>query len=223
MNKMPAQLLLQFDPAEAKNISPDAHDQDRRWYGLYANYNAPAYNTEHVKAADLPKTYADFAQHKEWAGKVAIDGTDSEWLWAMFQYFGEDKATALIKDIVAAIQPVTTDGHLAQARSVGSGEYWVSLNNYVNLTMNVKLAGGPIDYLALDPVALLFGAGRHQRQGAASEHGAAGGELLAQPGGADLPRQIRPHPDARRRRIQSARHRRRHQQEESHHRAADGR
>jgi ABC-type Fe3+ transport system substrate-binding protein len=34
----------------------------------------------------------------------------------------------------------------------------VSLNNFVNLTMNVKLAGGPIDYFPLDPVALTFGA-----------------------------------------------------------------
>jgi iron(III) transport system substrate-binding protein len=158
IDKIPPQLLLQFDPPEAKNISPDARDPGRRWYGLYANYNSPAYNTQHVKASELPKTYEDFAQHKEWAGHVAIDSTDSEWLWAMYQYYGEDKATKVIKDIVAAIQPVVTDGHLAQARSVGSGEYWVSLNNFVNLTMNVKLAGGPIDYFALDPVALTFGA-----------------------------------------------------------------
>jgi iron(III) transport system substrate-binding protein len=158
IDKMPPQLMLQFDPPEAKNIAPEARDPGRRWYGLYANYNSPAYNTDHVKAAELPKTYDDFVQHKEWVGHVAIDGTDSEWLWAMFQYYGEDKATKLIKDIVAAIQPVVTDGHLAQARSVGAGEYWMSLNNFVNLTMNVKLAGGPIDYFALDPVALTFGA-----------------------------------------------------------------
>jgi iron(III) transport system substrate-binding protein len=158
IDKIPPQLLLPFDPPEAANISPQARDPGRRWYGLYANYNSPAYNTQHVQASELPKTYEDFAQHKDWAGHVAIDGTDSEWLYAIYQYYGEDKATALIKDIVAAIQPVITEGHLAQARSVGSGEYWLSLNNFVNLTMNVKLAGGPIDYFALDPVALTFGA-----------------------------------------------------------------
>jgi ABC-type Fe3+ transport system substrate-binding protein len=31
------------------------------------------------------------------------------------------------------------------------------LNNYTNLTLNVKLAGAPTDYWALDPVALIFG------------------------------------------------------------------
>jgi len=158
IDKIPPQLLQQFDPPEAKNISPDARDPGRRWYGLYANYNSPAYNTAHVKASELPTSYQDFAKHKEWAGHVAIDGTDSEWLYAMYQYFGDDKATAIIKALVANLQPVITDGHLAQARSVGSGEYWLSLNNFVNLTMNVKLAGGPIDYFALDPVALTFGA-----------------------------------------------------------------
>ena len=49
------------------------------------------------------------------------------------------------------------DGHLALARSVGAGEYWLALNNYVSLTVNVKLAGAPIDFWALDPVALFFG------------------------------------------------------------------
>ena len=158
INKMPPQELLQFDPPEAKNISPEARDPQRRWYGVYANYNAPNYNTQHVKASDLPKTYEDFAKHKEWAGHVSIDGTDNEWLKAVFEYYGDEKATQVVKGIVAAVQPVVTDGHLAAARSVGSGEYWVGLNQYVNLTMNVKLAGGPIDYFALDPVALFFGA-----------------------------------------------------------------
>jgi iron(III) transport system substrate-binding protein len=158
INKMPPQELLQFDPPEAKNIAPEARDPDRRWYGLYANYNSPNYNTQHVKVADLPKTYEDFAKHPEWAGHVSIDAEDNEWLKAMFQYYGDDKATSVIKNIVATIKPVVTNGHLAAARSVGSGEYWLGLNQYVNLTINVKLAGGPIDYFALDPVALFFGA-----------------------------------------------------------------
>jgi iron(III) transport system substrate-binding protein len=157
INKMQPQLLLPFDPAEAKNLAPEARDPGRRWYGVYANYNAPAYNSRHVKAAELPKSYDEFIQHKEWAGKVAIDGTDNEWLKAMVEHYGEDKAVKLIKEMVATLKPVVTVGHLALARSVGSGEYWLSINNYVNLTMNVKLRGGPIEFWPLDPVALFFG------------------------------------------------------------------
>lgn len=157
INKMPAQMLAPYEPPEASNISPDARDPGKRWYGVYANYNSPAYNTEKVRASELPKSYEEFARHKEWAGKVAIDGTDNEWLKAIVQYYGEQRGIELVKTIVAALRPVVTDGHLAMARATGAGEYWVSLNNYVNLSMNVKLAGSPIDVWALDPVTLFFG------------------------------------------------------------------
>jgi iron(III) transport system substrate-binding protein len=157
VNKLPPQMLAQFDVPEVKNIAAQARDPDKRWYGVYANYNSPAYNTQKVKAADLPKTYEEFAQHKEWAGKIAIDATDNVWLKAMLDYYGEQKGTQVIKNIVAALQPVLTDGHLAMARSVGAGEYSLALNQFVNLSENVKIAGSPIEVFALDPVALFFG------------------------------------------------------------------
>jgi len=157
INKMPPQMLAQYEPPEATNISLQARDPGKRWWGVYANYNSPAYNTERVKASELPRSYQEFARRKEWAGKVAIDGTDNEWLKAMIEHFGEGEGTELVKRIVAILRPVVTDGHLAMARATGAGEYWVSLNNYVNLSMNVKLAGAPIDVWPLDPVTLFFG------------------------------------------------------------------
>src|SRR6266849_1210382 len=157
INKMPPQMLASYEPSEAKNISPDARDPNKRWWGVYANYNTPAYNTAKVKASELPRSYAEFIERKQWAGKVAIDGTDNEWLKAMLEFYGEQKGTELVRSIVAALHPVITDGHLAMARATGAGEYWISLNNYVNLSMNMKLAGNPIDVWPLDPVALFFG------------------------------------------------------------------
>ena len=157
VNKLPPQVLAQFDVPEVKNIAPEGRDPGKRWYAVYANYNSPAYNTAKVKASDLPKTYEDFARHKEWAGRVAIDGGDNVWLKAMLDFYGEQKGTQIVKDIVAAVQPVVTDGHLAMARAVGAGEYALALNQFVNLSENVKIAGSPIEVFALDPVALFFG------------------------------------------------------------------
>jgi iron(III) transport system substrate-binding protein len=145
-------MMAQYQPPQAEAILPAARDPNRRWHGVYANYNAPAYNTKMIKAEELPKSYEEFAQRKQWAGKTAIDGTDYDWLKGFFQHFGDAKATALIKSIVTVLNPVVTDGHLALARSVGAGEYWLSLNNYVNLS----LAGGPIEIFPLDPVVLFF-------------------------------------------------------------------
>ena len=62
VNRLPDAVLAQFDPPEAKNLIPQARDPNRRWYGVYANYNSPAYNTKFVKKEQLPKTYEDFVK-----------------------------------------------------------------------------------------------------------------------------------------------------------------
>ena len=134
-----------------------ARDPNRRWYGVYANYNTPAYNTNLVKKAELPRSYEEFLDRKQWAGKIALDDTDDEWLSAIITHYGEERGKKLLKDIVATLRPIMVDGHLALARSVGAGEYWLALNNYASLTVNVQLAGAPIEFWALDPVALFFG------------------------------------------------------------------
>lgn len=157
VNKVPPSFLQQIDPPEGKNLVPQAIAKDKRWFGVYANYNSPAYNTKLVKPADLPKTYEDFTKHKDWAGKVAIDSTDDAWMTGILEHFGEEKGLKLLKDIIAAVKPVPINGHLAVARAVGSGEYMVALNNYVNLTVNVKLSGAPTDFWTMDPVVLFFG------------------------------------------------------------------
>lgn len=157
VSRLPQDYLLPIDPPQAKEIKEQARDPNRRWYGVYANYNTPAYNTKMVKLEELPKSYEEFASKKEWAGKIAIDVTDAHWLNAMYIHYGEENARKIVSDIVAALKPVTVDGHLALARSVGAGEYMVALNNYASLTSNVKLGGGDTDYWVLEPVALFYG------------------------------------------------------------------
>jgi len=157
VNRLPNEALLQFDPPQAQALIPAARDPGRRWYGVYANYNTPAYNTDLVKTSGLPNSYEEFLEHKEWAGKIALDDTDDEWLSAIMRHYGEERGKKLLKDIVTVLKPVMVDGHLALARSVGAGEYWLALNNYASLTINVRLFGAPTDFWALDPVALFFG------------------------------------------------------------------
>ncbi len=151
------EILAQFDPPQAKDLMPQARDPDRRWYGYSGNYNTPAYNTTKVKPDELPKTYDEFLDRRHWAGKVALDATDVEWLAGMFAHYGEERGGKLARDLAATLKPVVIDGHLNLARQVAAGEYWVALNNYLPLTINTRLAGGPTDFWVLDPVALAFG------------------------------------------------------------------
>ena len=157
VSKMAEAYFAPFEPAEAKNIIPEARGPNKKWYGVYANYNTPGYNTKLVKASDLPKTWEDFANKKEWAGKISIDGTDREWMKALYETYGEAKGKKLVDDLINGLKVAPYNGHLALARAVGAGEYAVELNNYTNLILNVKLANGPTDFWVMDPVVLFFG------------------------------------------------------------------
>jgi iron(III) transport system substrate-binding protein len=157
VSRLPRDFMQPVDPPEAKNLIPQARDPDRRWYGVYANYDVPSYNTKLVNRSDLPKSYEDFLAHKDWAGRIAIEQTDVQWLAALFAYYGEERARKLVGDLVATLKPVLIDGHLALARAVAGGEYMATLNNYLNLTVNMQLTGASTDYFALDPIAVFFG------------------------------------------------------------------
>ncbi len=157
VNKLPKKWIAQIEPDQAKHIPAIAKDPDKRWYGVYANYNGPAYNTRLVKKSDLPKTYEDFLKHPEWKGRIAIDGRDNKWLKAIYAYYGEKKGEKLMRDIQQQLNVKIVRGHGALARNTSAGEYMISLNNYINLTVRTKLKGNPIDWWVIDPVAVSYG------------------------------------------------------------------
>lgn len=154
--RLPQELLSPFEPAEAAAFPDYAKDPAKRWYGLHATYNAPSFNSAVVKPDEMPRSYEAFAARREWAGRIAIDATDTQWLGGMIRHYGEAGARKLLGDIVASLKPVLTEGHLNLARQVGAGEFMVTLNNYVSLTTNVKQAGGATEFWLLDPVVLFF-------------------------------------------------------------------
>ncbi len=158
VGRLPKDFLTPYEPAQAKDYPKEAFGPERRWYGVYSNVCAPSYNTKHVDPANLPKSYEEFAARKDWVGKVAIDVHDEQWLVGQFRHHGEAKARKLLGDLADNLTPTLVDGHLALARQVGLGEYWVTVTNYVNLTNNVRMRGGPTDYWVIDPLVVIYGA-----------------------------------------------------------------
>jgi iron(III) transport system substrate-binding protein len=156
VHKLPSQMLAPLDLSEAQHLFPAARDPGRRWFGFAANYNVPAYNTKLVKPSELPQSYEELTKRTEWAGRMVINESDSEWVTTLLAHYGEAKGRSLIRDLATNLKPAIVAGHLAVARAVGAGEYLVALTNYVNLTLNVKLSGAPIDFWNLDPVGVFY-------------------------------------------------------------------
>jgi iron(III) transport system substrate-binding protein len=154
---LPPEFLADLDLPEAAHIERGAIGAGGKWYGVTANYNSASYNTNLVHGAKLPASFEDLLNHPEWAGRIAIEGTDTIWLKGFFEQYGEQHATELLNKIVQTLKPVVVDGHLALARSVAAGEYIGALNNYDVLTLNQRIDGGPTDILVLQPVVLSYG------------------------------------------------------------------
>ena len=157
VTRLPQTLRAQFDLPEAANTPAQMRDPDRRWYGVYANYNAPAYNANLVKIDNPPKDFEAFLTHKEWIGKVGIDALEFPWVKSVIDHYGAEKGDRLLKQFFTEFKPTPVDGHLALARAVAAGEYAVTVNNYVNLVNNLKMTGAPTDYWGQTPAAILLG------------------------------------------------------------------
>jgi hypothetical protein len=80
VDSLPKEWLSKFKPTEAAALVPDAKDPDDHWFGIYAVFNTPAYNTNLVKRDQLPKSYEDLAKRADWAGHVAVLDDDRGWL-----------------------------------------------------------------------------------------------------------------------------------------------
>ena len=118
-----------------------------------------AYNTNLVKKADLPKTYADLADPK-WKGKLGIEADDNNWLMGLADAFGEAKGVALFRDIVTKNGISVRKGHTLMANLVASGEVPIALTIYYHEVEPLKKSGAPIDELNIAPVfAFTSGAG----------------------------------------------------------------
>ena len=157
VTRMPLQLRAKFDLPLAGEIDPRFRDANKTWYGVYANYNAPSWNTAKLKIDKPPRNLEEFLTHKEWIGHVGVDAMEFPWLRATIEHYGEEKGSRLVKQLFDEFIPIPVDGHLALARAIGAGEYWVTPSNYVNLTNNVASSGAPTDYWGMDPVAVVLG------------------------------------------------------------------
>ena len=160
MEPMVRERLLQAvtTPAAA-GLIPQAIMPHHGWIATRLSVFVGAYNTDIVKPADVPKSYADLRDAK-WKGKLGIEADDANWFLSVVDHMGEEKGLRLFHDIVATNGISVRKGHTLLANFVGSGEVPLALTTYNYLVEQLKRAGAPVELLYLPPVvALPTGAG----------------------------------------------------------------
>ena len=153
------QLLQAVTTPAAAGLIPQAIMPHHGWIATRLSVFVGAYNTDIVKPADVPKSYADLRDPK-WKGKLGIEADDANWFLSVVDHMGEEKGLRLFHDIVATNGISVRKGHTLLANFVGSGEVPLALTTYSYLVEQLKRAGAPVELLYLPPVvALPTGAG----------------------------------------------------------------
>ena len=127
VNRLPDDVLLQFEPPEAKDLIPQARGPNRRWYGVYAQLQFARlqhqFRQEGGPAEDLrgiPRPQGMGRQDRDRHRRFRMaDG--------IFAHYGEQRGTKLAQDIVARSSrwsPTATSG--SRARSAPANTGWRS-------------------------------------------------------------------------------------------------
>jgi iron(III) transport system substrate-binding protein len=144
-----------YDSTERNQFGEGFKDAEGYWTTMYATPYVLTYNTKLVSAKDLPKDYMQLLEPK-WYDKLAIDPDDIEWYVNLRKIWGEDKTRKFFSGL--AKQKVTIRrGRALQTDLVAAGEVAILVNNYHHIAVRTKQRGGPVEWLALDPVITAAG------------------------------------------------------------------
>ena len=147
-------LLLKYVSPEVKNIRKPFFDPDGYWAAVYIMPNVIAYNTHMVKRNEVPETDEDLLNPK-WKGKIAMDPTKSEWFAWKLKRLGDEKGLAYMKKL-GAQEFKLYPGLSLITNLLAAGEFPLVLNTYLHNAEEIKRKGGPVDWIAQDPIFTKF-------------------------------------------------------------------
>jgi len=144
-------LLARYVSPESKTgYPPGAVDPEGRWAAIYVRQYVIGYNTRQVKPAEAPRTWSDLLS-PEWAGKLALDESDTEWFAAMLDYWGRDKAMGYMRAL-SRQKPQQRRGHSLLTRLLVAGDFPLALVHASEIDKE-KQEGAPVEWVrTLDPV-----------------------------------------------------------------------
>jgi len=144
------QVLAEFHSPYTADIPATALPKHGMWVPDRLNFFVVAYNTNKVKAADLPKTYEGFLDPK-WKGRIALEATDAEWMGGVAKVWGEPRAMDFFRKL-GAMKPDMRKGHVLLAQLISSGEVEVGLTAYQANAQSFKKRGAPVDWAPVEPM-----------------------------------------------------------------------
>jgi iron(III) transport system substrate-binding protein len=143
-------LFAKFASPVLAELPANAIPQHRLWVADRVNFFVVGFNTNKVRAAELPKSYRGFLEAK-WKGRLGIEATDVEWMATLFRLMGGEAATAFFRQLREQ-RPDMRKGHVLLAELIASGEIPVGLTAYSANIESLKRRGAPVAWVPVEPV-----------------------------------------------------------------------
>jgi iron(III) transport system substrate-binding protein len=143
-------LIDNYDSSERAAFRPQYKDDKGFWTICGETLNAIAYNTNLVKAADVPKSFADLLAPK-WKGRILIDENESKWMAGVISAWGEEKTLDFLRKLAAQnLQAI--GGHSQMQTLLAAGDAAIVAVSLVHGVELLKKRGAPVDWVAVDPL-----------------------------------------------------------------------
>lgn len=143
-------MLLAVKTPYTRNLIPDALVAHGEWVPSMHYVFVMAYNTAKVKKEELPNSYEELLDPK-WKSRLAIEGSDYDWLAAVIKDLGDAKGRALFCSLVSKNAMSIRSGHALLTNLIASGEVPLGLTVYQYSPAQAKAKGAPIDWHAIEP------------------------------------------------------------------------
>jgi iron(III) transport system substrate-binding protein len=129
------------------------------------------YNSRAVPKDQRPRSYEDLLQPK-WKGEIGLEAAAYEWLAALIDTMGEDKALAFARKLAAQNLRVQ-QGSTLLVQQMSAGEFKVLIDALHYQIENHKQQGAPVDYVITDPLLIKDPSGLWLAKHAPHPHSAA--------------------------------------------------
>jgi iron(III) transport system substrate-binding protein len=144
------QVTAEYYSPYFKDFPEWALPSHHKWTSARANLWVVGFNTNKVKREDIPASYEGFTDPK-WRGRIGIESTDQDWMYGVVRFMGEERGMAMFRKL-AALKPDMRLGHALLGELIGAGEIPVALTAYSGNVDSIKKKGGPVDWVAVEPI-----------------------------------------------------------------------
>jgi iron(III) transport system substrate-binding protein len=110
------------------------------------------YNTRALAKEQRPKSYEELLEPK-WKGQIGLEAAGYEWLGAMIDTMGEERALAFARKLATQNLRIQQGSSLLVQQMI-AGEFNVLIDALHYQLENLKERGAPVDYAIPDPLLI---------------------------------------------------------------------